>query len=61
MSQGKGVTWRSLRLALLVTALLTFIVLPLLTEAIGRIEALILSVGLFFTALLIIERHERGA
>ncbi|MFQ5871238.1 MAG: hypothetical protein ACE5IB_03655 [Candidatus Geothermarchaeales archaeon] len=59
MSRGKGVTWRGVSAALLVIALLTLIVVPLLTEALGRIEALVVSVGLFFTALLIIERLDR--
>lgn len=52
-------TWRGVSAALLVIALLTLIVVPLLTEALGRIEALVVSVGLFFTALLIIERLDR--
>jgi len=59
LNRGKGVTWRGVSAALLVIALLTLIVVPLLTEALGRTQALVVSVGLFFTALIIIERLDR--
>ena len=61
MSQDKGASWRSVSVTLLLIAFLTFIVIPVLTEAFGRIEALIISVVLFFSLLVLLDRIGRAA